>query len=121
MRPSIPSDPPAVRPVILLHQEGVLGLLAIGGLALREQGPLASLAPVGGMGISILAGVAGGLGASLALWLVRALFPGAGKASEAPGRGEPTAGEILARRYARGEIDQTEYHLMKETLADKSE
>jgi uncharacterized membrane protein len=58
---------------------------------------------------------------ALALWLVRALFPGAGKASEAPRREEPTAGEILARRYARGEIDQTEYHLMKETLADKSE
>jgi putative membrane protein len=58
---------------------------------------------------------------ALALWLVRALFPGAGKASEAPDCGEPTAGEILARRYAQGEIDQTEYHLMKETLADKRE
>jgi putative membrane protein len=58
---------------------------------------------------------------ALALWLVRALFPGAGKPTEAPGHGELTAGEILARRYARGEIDQTEYQLMKETLADKSE
>lgn len=58
---------------------------------------------------------------ALALWLVWALFPGAGKPSEALGRGELTASEILARRYARGEIDQTEYHLMKETLADKSE
>jgi membrane protease YdiL (CAAX protease family) len=68
-----PSDPPAVRPVILLHQEGILGLLAIGGLALRVEGPLAGLAPAGGFGASLLAGVGGGLGASLVLWLVRGL------------------------------------------------
>jgi putative membrane protein len=58
---------------------------------------------------------------ALALWLVRALFPAGVKMSEQSDRREPTAGEILARRYARGEIDQAEYHLMKETLADKSE
>ena len=58
---------------------------------------------------------------ALTLWLVRALFPAGVKPAEQPGRGELSAGEILARRYARGEIDQTEYHLMKVTLADKSE
>ena len=72
---TVPSDPPAVRPVILLHQEGVLGLLALVGLALGEKGALAGLAPVGGFGGSLLVGVAGGLGCSLLLWLVRRIPP----------------------------------------------
>jgi hypothetical protein len=47
--------------------------LAIGGLALAEEGPLTGLAPVGDLGTSLLVGVGGGLGASLILWLLRKL------------------------------------------------
>ena len=101
MRPTIPSDPPAVRPVPLLHQEGVLGLLAIVGLALGERGALGGLAPVDGRGASkgpfrlqvqvrpsepanecdscldgcLLVGVGGGLGCSFLLWLIRGIPP----------------------------------------------
>jgi uncharacterized membrane protein len=49
------------------------------------------------------------------------LFPAGVKPLEQPRRGDLTAGEILAWRYARGEIDQTEYRLMREMLADKNE
>jgi membrane protease YdiL (CAAX protease family) len=73
VRPSIPTDPPVVRPVLLLHQEGILGLLAIVGLAIGEKGPLAPLAPVGDLGTSLLAGIGVGLGGSLLLWLLRDL------------------------------------------------
>lgn len=53
----------------------------------------------------------------LALWLVRAMFP---HATEPPGRSparEPSATEILDRRYARGEISREEYELMQDTLS----
>jgi membrane protease YdiL (CAAX protease family) len=51
----------------------VFGLIAVVGLALREDGPIASLRPTIEPLQSILLGVAGGLGSGLLLWLVRAL------------------------------------------------
>ncbi len=74
-RGSLPSDPPAVRAVALLHQEGVLGLIAIVGLALRPEGPLAALAPSVAPVWSLAAGVAAGIGSSALLWLVRDVPP----------------------------------------------
>jgi putative membrane protein len=51
----------------------------------------------------------------LAIWLVRVLFP---QTNVPVARGQPTAAEILNRRYARGEISREEYHAMREVLRD---
>jgi membrane protease YdiL (CAAX protease family) len=72
---SFTSDPPAVPAVTLLHQEGVLALIAIVGLALREGGPLGGLAPTIPLAGSLAFGIAIGLGGSLLLWLLRGLPP----------------------------------------------
>lgn len=72
---SLYSDPPAVRAIALLHQEGVLAVVALVGLALRQQGPVAALAPSGGALRSVALGLVAGLGSSLLLWLVRDLPP----------------------------------------------
>jgi membrane protease YdiL (CAAX protease family) len=69
----VPADPPAVRPIQLLHQEGVLGLVAIIGLALRDGEPLSGLAPAGPIGWSIVAGLVVAAAASGVLWLARNL------------------------------------------------
>jgi membrane protease YdiL (CAAX protease family) len=67
-------DLPAVRPVQLLHQEGVLGLVAIAGLALRDGGsPATGLTPVGPLWLSVAAGLALAAGSSLLLLLARGL------------------------------------------------
>lgn len=68
-------DPQPVRAVALLHQEGVLGLIAIAGLAFRADGPLQALAPTANPLVSVLTGVAAGLGISAVLWLVRDVRP----------------------------------------------
>ena len=67
----VPADPPAVSPVQLLHQEGILGLVAIIGLAWRDGQPLAGLAAQGPLLLSVAAGVVVALVTSLALWLLR--------------------------------------------------
>ncbi len=54
---------------------------------------------------------------ALAVWLVRALFPQADRPPAQPTGRDLSAGEILDRRYARGEISREEYDLMKETLS----
>ncbi len=69
--PRLPADPPAVPPVQLLHQEGILGLVAIVGLAWRDGGPLEGLAPQGSLLGSVAAGLSTAMVASLVLWLVR--------------------------------------------------
>lgn len=55
----------------------------------------------------------------LAVWLVRGLFPHAGQPPVSPSGREPSAREILDRRYARGDIGREEYDLMKETISDE--
>lgn len=52
----------------------------------------------------------------LAIWLVKALFPGAGPPSLPPGGRSPSAREILDRRYASGELSREQYELMKRDL-----
>jgi membrane protease YdiL (CAAX protease family) len=71
----VPNDPPSVSPVALLHQEGILGVVAIVGLAWRDERPLAGLAPDGPLWRSVAVGAAVALAASVALWLVRQWQP----------------------------------------------
>ncbi len=68
-------DPRPVRAVALLHQEGVLGLIAIVGLAFRAGGPIPALAPTNAPLASLAIGLATGFGSSLVLWLVRKVPP----------------------------------------------
>lgn len=67
-----------------------------------------------GLGLMIL--FWGGL-VGLAVWLVQSLFPRSGKLGETASFHGLNSGEILDRRYARGEINREEYELMKETLS----
>lgn len=55
----------------------------------------------------------------LAVWLVRALFSGntTGRSSAMRMETSDTALEILAQRYARGEITREQYETMKEDLS----
>jgi membrane protease YdiL (CAAX protease family) len=64
-----------VRPVQLLHQEGVLGLVAIVGLAVRDGEPLSGLASNGPLVWSVIAGIVVAAAASGVLWLGRGLPP----------------------------------------------
>ena len=75
MRPARDRDAQRVQPVALLHQEGVLGLLALAGLAFTEAGPAASLAPRLGWTPALLAGVLAGLGGAALLLIGRVLPP----------------------------------------------
>jgi membrane protease YdiL (CAAX protease family) len=68
-------DPRPVRAVALLHQEGVLGLIAIVGLAFRAGGPMPALAPTIAPFTSLAIGLTAGFGSSLVLWLVRKVPP----------------------------------------------
>jgi membrane protease YdiL (CAAX protease family) len=71
----LPSDPPAVRAVALLHQEGALAVVAVAGLAFREGGPVAPLLPAGSWIESIAAGIGVGFVVGVLLWTARFLAP----------------------------------------------
>ncbi len=62
--------PPAVPPVAVVHQEGVVGLLAVVGLGLRDGTPLSGLAPRGSLLLSVAAGAALGLALAGVLWVL---------------------------------------------------
>lgn len=68
-------DPPPVAPARLLHQEGVLGLIAVAGLAFRPGGPVAGLAPSSSWMTAVGAAVVASVAGSGLLWLVRGLPP----------------------------------------------
>jgi membrane protease YdiL (CAAX protease family) len=61
--------------VLLVHQEGVLALLAVIGLAFSERGILPALSPEGPMIVAVAAGAAAGLACVAVLWLLRHLGP----------------------------------------------
>jgi membrane protease YdiL (CAAX protease family) len=68
-------DARPVRPVVVAHQEGVVGVVALVGLAFRPHGPVAALAPVGQPLAGLLAGLGVGLAGSVLLWLLRSTPP----------------------------------------------
>ncbi len=64
-----------VAPVVLLHQEGVVALVALVGLALRPQGPLRWLAPAVPLAVALVLGASSGAALAGLLWLVRRAGP----------------------------------------------
>ena len=61
--------------------------------------------------------LAWGLLIALAVWLISVLFPRTDKGSTSSLDKSQSAGEILDRRYARGEINREQYEMMKQDLA----
>jgi len=65
------SDPPAIRAVALVHQEGVLALIAVIGLSFGGDRILDALGPKGPLLWSLAIGVAAGATGVGVLWLLR--------------------------------------------------
>ena len=63
----------AIPAVVLIHQEGVIGIIALVGLSLRSEGILGGLAPRGSVATGILAGLGVGVACAVGLWVVRNL------------------------------------------------
>ncbi len=69
------NQPPRIRAVALIHQEGVLTLVALVGLAFGGRGILDALGPSNGMLTAILVGSVVGISCVAVLWLLRAVPP----------------------------------------------
>jgi hypothetical protein len=69
------SDPPRVSAIAILHQEGVIAVIALVGLMWKDGSAVAGLAPRGALGAVVLGGGAVGLAGFVGLWLVRAVLP----------------------------------------------
>lgn len=67
------SEPPAIPAVALVHQEGVLALVAVIGLSFSEKPILNALSPTGSLLGSFAAGTATAACCVVALWLLRSL------------------------------------------------
>jgi len=67
------TPPRAIPAAAIIHQEGVIGVIALVGLSLREQGVLVGLAPRGPLVTGILTGLVAGTGCALVLWVLRRL------------------------------------------------
>ena len=63
----------AIPAVALIHQEGVIGVIALVGLSLRAEGVLGGLAPRGSFAIGVFAGLVAGAACAAGLWAVRRL------------------------------------------------
>ncbi len=72
--PGLP-EPPRIPAVSILHQEGVIAVIALVGLMWKDGSALAGLSPRGALGPALLGGGAAGLVGFVALWLVRAVLP----------------------------------------------
>lgn len=68
-------EPAPVRPTLLIHQEGVLALVALVGLSFTERGLRAGLAPAGSLSVSLAAGLGVATVVVALAWLARALPP----------------------------------------------
>ncbi len=60
-------------PRLVVHQEGLVGVVAIAGLAFTAGGPLRALAPSDGLAVAVLSGSLVGLLAAALTWLFRFL------------------------------------------------
>jgi len=65
------NHPPKISATALIHQEGVLALVALVGLAFGQHGILDALAPRRGMLTAVAVGAAVGLGCVLVFWMLR--------------------------------------------------
>lgn len=71
----------------------------------------------GGVGLLLMILLWAGL-IALVVWLVRSLFPSVNRSAAAQEGSGLSAQEILAWRYAQGEINREEYESMKEVIPD---
>jgi CAAX protease family protein len=69
------SGPPRISSRLVAHQEGIVAVVAIIGLGLRDGSPIAGLVPRGGLAVSVGIGVAAGIAMALTLWLLERLPP----------------------------------------------
>jgi len=72
---AVSTDPPTIRAVALVHQEGVLALLAVIGLSFTDKGVLQALAARGPLIWSVAVGILAGLVCVGVLWSIRRLPP----------------------------------------------
>ena len=73
MGPHEESSPRAIPAVAIIHQEGVIGVIALVGLSLRAGGVLEGLAPRGSLALGVLMGVIAGVLCAAGLWALRRL------------------------------------------------
>jgi membrane protease YdiL (CAAX protease family) len=67
------NPPRAIPAVAIIHQEGVIGVIALVGLSLRAQGVLLGLAPRGSLATGIFTGLVAGTLCAAVLWVLRRL------------------------------------------------
>ena len=67
------ATPRSIPAVVIIHQEGVIGLIALIGLSIRSDGVLAGLAPPASLITAVAGGVAVGIGSFAVLWVLRGL------------------------------------------------
>jgi hypothetical protein len=65
--------PRAIPAVAIIHQEGVIGVIALIGLSFRAEGVFAGLAPRESLGAAVFTGVVAGGVCAAALWALRRL------------------------------------------------
>ena len=73
MGPHEEPSPRAIPAVAIIHQEGVIGVIALIGLSLRAEGVLGGLAPRGSLAAGVFTGVVMGSLCAAVLWALRRL------------------------------------------------
>ena len=68
-------DPPSISSRLVAHQEGIVAIVAIVGLGLRDGSPLTGLAPRGELWTSVGIGLGAGITIAFALWILHRLPP----------------------------------------------
>jgi membrane protease YdiL (CAAX protease family) len=71
MGPTEESTPRSIPAVVLIHQEGVIGVIALVGLSLRSEGLFAALAPRGPGLTAIFTGLVAGVVCAGVFWVLR--------------------------------------------------
>ena len=75
MGPHEESSPRAIPAVAIIHQEGVIGIIALVGLSLRSEGVLGGLASRGSLATGVFTGVVAGVLCAAGLWALRRIPP----------------------------------------------